>query len=411
MFKKIFLTVLLVLVWGGMSVGAIESKQIDLYFFYGQGCPHCAKEEVFLAKLEKENKNLNIHRYEVWHDRDNAELLAKIAKNLNLTVSGVPILFIGTENIVGFGNESSSGKNITQMLQYYNDYGCVDIVAPIINNTAKQADVCNQDCASDNACADDCGCNAAKTPETINVPFLGSIKIATFSLPVLTAIVAAIDGFNPCAMWVLLFLISLLLKMKDHKRMWLLGLAFIGTSGAVYFLFLSAWLNLFIFIGYVFWIRLLIALVALASGAYHLYDFWKNRNGGCLVEGNEKRRAVFEKIRHIISERHFYLAIAGIVLLAIAVNMVELVCSIGLPAVYTQVLALADLATWQYYAYLFLYVLIFMLDDLIIFVIAMTTLRIKAISSRYSRWSGLIGGLVMLLIGLLLIFRPEWLMF
>lgn len=419
MFKKLVLSIMVLWAFWGVNVQASDDKKIDLYFFYGDGCPHCAKEEIFLDKLEKEKNNLDIHRYEVWHNKENADMLARIAKSINLKVSGVPILFVGTENVVGYGSDESTGKDILKTIKYYEDYGCTDIIAPIIGNVVDEKTDCIHDCAGGPDCSHDCGCSAktnettgvAKVPETIDVPFFGAIKTQAVSLPVLTVMIAAVDGFNPCAMWVLIFLISLLLKMENRRRMWLLGSAFIGASGAVYFLFLSAWLNLFIFIGYVFWIRLIIALVALGSGGYHLYDFWKNRNGGCVVEGSEKRRAVFERIRKIISERHFYLALAGIMLLAVAVNMVELVCSIGLPAVYTQVLALSNLPAWQYYAYLFLYILIFMLDDLIIFVIAMKTLKIKAISSKYSRWSGLIGGIVMFIIGVLLIFKPEWLMF
>lgn len=419
MFKKIILTILLVVGFWGVNVQAADGKKINLYFFYGDGCPHCAKEEIFLAKLEEENSNLDIHRYEVWHNKENADLLKKIAKDLNLTVSGVPILFVGTENIVGYGSDQSTGQDILRTIKYYEDYGCTDVIAPIIGNVVDEKTDCVHDCAGGDNCAHDCGCSAktddstavANAPEKINIPFFGEINIKNVSLPVLTVIIGTVDGFNPCAMWVLIFLISLLLKMENRRRMWLLGLAFIGTSGAVYFLFLAAWLNLFVFIGYVAWIRFLIALVALGSGGYHIYDYWKNRNGGCIVEGSEKRRAVFDRIRTIIAEKNFYLALAGIVLLAVAINMVELVCSIGLPAVYTQVLTLANLPVWQYYGYLFLYIIFFIIDDLIIFALAMKTLQIKAISSKYSRLSGLVGGIVMLIIGLLLIFKPGWLMF
>ena len=193
--------------------------------------------------------------------------------------------------------------------------------------------------------------------------------------------------------------------------MWILGSAFIFSSGAVYFLFLSAWLNLFLFLGFIFWIRFLIGVVALGSGGYHLYDAYKNRDGGCHVTKSEKRRAIFKKLRALVVEKKFYIAILGIMLLAVAVNLVELVCSAGLPAVYTQVLASAGLAKWQYYAYLVFYIFIFMLDDMLIFFIAMRTLEIKAISSKYTSWAQWVGGIVMLIIGILLIFKPGWIMF
>ena len=193
--------------------------------------------------------------------------------------------------------------------------------------------------------------------------------------------------------------------------MWILGSTFIVTSGAVYFLFLSAWLNFFLFLGLVFWIRIIIALVALVSGVYHLKEYFTNKEVACKVTSGQKRQLIFEKIKNIIKTNKFWLAILGIILLAAAVNLVELVCSVGLPAIYTNVLSMSNLSPWQYYAYLLLYIVIFMIDDMFVFFIAMTTLKIKGISTKYSRFANLIGGIIMLIIGLLLIIKPGWLMF
>jgi len=201
------------------------------------------------------------------------------------------------------------------------------------------------------------------------------------------------------------------LGMKDRKKMWILGSTFIVTSGAVYFLFLSAWLNFFLFLGLVFWIRIIIALVALVSGVYHLKEYFTNKEVACKVTSGQKRQLIFEKIKNIIKTNKFWLAILGIILLAAAVNLVELVCSVGLPAIYTNVLSMSNLSPWQYYAYLLLYIVIFMIDDMFVFFIAMTTLKIKGISTKYSRFANLIGGIIMLIIGLLLIIKPGWLMF
>ena len=243
-----------------------------------------------------------------------------------------------------------------------------------------------------------------------NLPFLGELDLNSFSLPVLTIIIGGLDGFNPCAMWVLLFLISLLLNMKNRRRMWILGSAFIIVSGTVYFLFLSAWLNVILFYGMVTWLRIVIAIVAIASGLYHLREYYLNRPG-CKVANDEKRQKVFGKLKEITQRQSFWVALSGIILLAVAVNLVELLCSAGLPAVYTSVLTMSVLPAWQYYLYLLLYIIIFMLDDLIIFFIAMKALRMVGISSKYSRWSSLIGGIIILALGILLIVRPEWLSF
>ncbi len=395
---------------------SMAQDKINLYFFYGDGCSHCAKEEKFLNKLEKERGDIKIFRYEVWYNRDNAQILSELVKKLNLNVSGVPLLIIGNKSVSGYFSDETTGEEIKRIINYYTVNECSDVVAPVLNKDQKNSP-CVHGCDSGNLeCIHNCGCEAdtagsSKIPEKINLPLFGEVKVKDISLPVLTIMIAALDGFNPCAMWVLLFLISLLLGMKNRKKMWILGSVFIFTSGLVYFLFLSAWLNLFLFFGFIFWIRIIVALVALGSGYYHLKEYLTNRAGTCKVTGGKKRQLIFEKLKNIVAKEKFWLALAGIILLAAVVNLVELVCSAGLPAIYTQILSLSNLPGWQYYIYLLLYISIFMLDDLFIFIIAMSTLRIKAISSRYSRWSNLIGGIIMLIIGLLLMFKPGWLMF
>jgi hypothetical protein len=240
---------------------------------------------------------------------------------------------------------------------------------------------------------------------------LGDIALRGLSLPALTVVLGAVDGFNPCAMWTLVFLIGLLVGMRDKMRMWVLGAAFIAASAAVYFVFMAAWLNLLLFLGMLLWIRLAVGAVAIAGGAYYLREYWVNRDGVCKVTSQARRQRVLGRLRALASERSFLLSLGGIVLLAFAVNLIELLCSAGIPAVYTQVLAYNRLPAWQYYAYLVLYILVFMLDDLIVFFSAMATLQVTGLGTRYVRWSHLIGGVLLLAIGALLWLRPDLLMF
>jgi hypothetical protein len=247
--------------------------------------------------------------------------------------------------------------------------------------------------------------------ESLTLPILGTIQTANLSLPALSVVFGLVDGFNPCAMWALLFLISLLLGMKDRKRMWILGTTFIVTSAFVYFLFLSAWLNFFLILGFVFWVRIVIGLIALGVGIYNLRDYHINKEGGCKVIDNEKRRKTFDKLEGIAHEKKFILALGGIILLAFAVNLIELVCSAGLPAIFTQILSISNLSSGQHYSYILIYIFFFMIDDLIVFAIAMITLHAVGVQSKYARLSRLIGGILMLIIGGLLLFKPEILMF
>ncbi len=396
--KKLFIILVLSLLF--LPRPSLAQEQVNIYFFYGDGCPHCSNEEEFFEELlQKEiyKDKIEIQKFEVWSNPTNAKLIAKVGTGLGVTVSGIPMVVVGNKAVIGFASEQTTGREIIQIIDEALEYNCSDYVARIISGeTNLEPILCEKEIDKNSV---------------ISVPVLGEIDTNNLSLPLLTIIIAGLDGFNPCAMWILLFLISLLLNMKNRRRMWILGISFIVVSAAVYYLFLAAWLNLFLFLGFLFWVRLVIAAVALFSGGYHLREYFVNRDATCKVTGNEKRKKTFRALRKIIDQDKFWLALGGIVLLAAAVNLVELICSAGLPAVYTHVLSLSGLSSLQYYSYLFLYVFIFMLDDLLIFVIAMTSLKMSKVNTQYSRLAGLIGGIIMLIIGVLLIFQPGWLAF
>ena len=223
-----------------------------------------------------------------------------------------------------------------------------------------------------------------------------------------------VDGFNPCAMWILIFLITMLFNMKDRKKMWILGLTFIITSGFVYLLFMLTWLNLASFISKIAFIRLAVALVALIVGIVNLSKYANSLNKkdeGCDVVDKKERKKIMTQITKITTEKKFILAIIGIMVLAASVNIIELMCSIGIPLLFTQILAMNDLNTAQYALYMGIYILFFLIDDIIVFVISMVTLNVTGISTKYTKYSHLIGGLIMLVIGILLIIKPEILMF
>ncbi|NMC35413.1 hypothetical protein GYA49_00035 [Candidatus Beckwithbacteria bacterium] len=404
MLKKIF-SVLLLMLFFVLSTTVIwatevSEKTVIIHLFYSETCPHCKAEEIFLDGYSKAHPEVAIKRYEITRSAQNQKLFQAIGQVLQADISGVPFTVIGNQYFTGYLDDEVTGAEIEELVAAaQNDANYQDVIGLLEQELNKPQ------------------ASATPTPQpksskdSITIPILGKVNIKTFSLPVLTFIIALLDGFNPCAMWVLLFLISMLLGMDDRRRMWVLGLTFIGASALVYFLFLAAWLNLFLFIGFIFWVRIIIAIVAISLGAMQLRSYYKNRDGGCEVVDKKKRQKLFAQIKHITQEKTFYLAIGGIILLAFAVNLIELVCSAGLPAIYTNVLAMSHLPWWQYYAYLVFYIIIFMLDDMVIFVIAMKTLHAVGIESKYARLSKLIGGTVIFLIGILMLFKPELLMF
>jgi len=381
-----------ILFFFALPAAAAEHK-VDLYFFYGDGCPHCAKEEILLDRIERENKDVEIHRYEIWGDKDNAKFLSELSKEFGWNVQGVPFTIVGNQTISGYLNDETTGKQILNAIDRCSEIECSNPVESFLNKE-KPA---KEDSASSGI-------------EQIRVPFFGSLDVKSFSLPVMTIIIAGLDGFNPCALWVLLFLISLLIGIGDKKKMLILGGSFILTSAIFYFFVLAAWLNIILFIGFIFWIRLVIGAVAVYAGYYNIKEYIVNKDKSCEVVDEEKRKHIFARARKIVSEQKITLALLGIIALAVSVNLFELVCSAGLPAVYTQILALAELSAWQHYAYLAFYAFIFVLNQIVIFSIALFTFRMKAINPKLIRWMNLIGGIVMLIIGILLIFKPSLIM-
>jgi glutaredoxin len=380
------------------------------YFFWGDGCPHCAKEEIYLAEIIDDFPGLEIADFEVWHNQDNARLLQKVGQELQADVRGVPALVIGDQIFIGFA-EGITPDRVEARLKQCLAETCPDSVAALAGLPALSPDPGNDLPAVEPETAEPDNPAAPGQKTVIGLPLLGQVDTASFSLPLLTVVMGVLDGFNPCAMWALLFLISLLLGMNDRRRMWILGSAFIMASAAVYYLFMAAWLNLILFLGVIIWVRLGIAMLALGGGIYSLKDFFSNKDMACKVGDVGQKQRTMERLRRVVGQNSFWLALIGIIGLAFMVNLVELICSAGLPAVYTQVLALNQLPAWQYYLYILLYIFFFMIDDLLVFFIAMVTLKMTGITTKYSRFSRLVGGILMVLIGLLLIFRPEWLMF
>lgn len=380
-----------------------SDKPVVMHLFYGEGCPHCAKEIDFLdKKIPEWGEKVEFNKYESYYNSQNAQYFNEALELFQVEQGGVPFLIIGDQYILGYGSDVTTGAEIEALVNYCFENVCEDVVTKYILNDV--------DIVPSVETEEEKKVEIPKEDVLIDIPLFGSVNLRDFSLPIATILIAFVDGFNPCAMWILIFLITMLVNMKDRKKLYVLGSTFIITSGFVYFLFLSAWFNLFKFIGYVYWIKVIIGIVAIISGIIHLRNGLITK-GECHSVDNDKRTSLMDRIKKTISEKNYALAILGMVTLAISVNLVEVVCSAGLPAVYTNLLSSIDLPTVKHYAYILLYVIIFMIDDLAVFFIAIKSLEVVGITRKYSRISGIIGGISILIIGILLIFKPEVLMF
>ena len=381
-----------------------NSDLVNIYFFHSYTCKHCQKEKELLTKLEEDNKNIKVYMYEI-SEEDNSKKLEEISKLLNVKVSGVPFTIIGTKTYNGYSEESSK-KNFLGAISYFEEYGYEDVVANYLG--IKETGQIKEN--KDNITLEEYMKNYENY--TFDIPLIGKVETKNLTLPLITIVIGLLDGFNPCAMWVLLFLISMLMGMKNKKRMWTLGISFLVASTLTYLLFMIAWLNVASLLSSIIYFRLIIALVALTGGSINLVSYFKNRKtSGCTVTNDNQRNKVFIKIKKFTTEKNFLLALFGVITLAVSVNIIELACSAGLPIVFIEILNVNNLTIFEQGIYIALYLLCFFLDDLIVFIVAMTTLRLTAVSTKYGKISKLVGGILLVIIGILMIFKPEWLMF
>lgn len=390
--KKIYWLIISLLIILPISV---EAKK-DVYLFHDHTCMHCKAEIEYLNSV-KDTYDLDIHLYEIGdrsasYYKDNVALFDKVVDKLSINKSKkTPFTIIGDRYYIGF--DDSTEKSMDNLLKDFDN--SINVFKKVIND---------EDTSDINM----------KYGDFNEIKIFGhTLNINKMPIPLIATVIGFIDGFNPCAMWVLIFLITMLMNMKNKKRMWVLGITFLVTSAFVYLLIMFAWLTIIGSLTSIKWFRLAIALVALIGGLVNLNSFRKSlkKQDGCEVVDEKKRKKIITRIKKIVTEKSFILALIGVMALAISVNVIELACSAGLPMAFTQILAINELSTFEYIINILIYILFFLIDDIVVFVIAMITLDVTGISTKYTKYSHLVGGIIMVIIAILMAFKPEWLMF
>ena len=406
--KKIVIYIIFIFSAFFFSNVTVFAKEVNVYMFYGKTCPHCEEALKYLNSIKDEH-DLKIHKYEVWYNDDNKKLMKEIGDYLDINVSGIPFTIINNTGIIGYSSETTSETYLYHINKAKEDdfVDNVGIKLGAVKGEIKKQTSISKTSKTNKQKKED------RNTYKIKVPLLGKVNLKKLSLPVVAILIGTVDGFNPCAMWILLFLISTLIGMKDKKRLWILGSTFLISSALVYLAFMVSWLEFAKVISGIKLVRMAIALVALIGGILNLRSYIKSLGNadGCDVVNAKKRKKIFTKVRKFTHEKSFILAILGIILLAASVNIIELACSAGLPVIFTQLLAMNNLSGLEYALYIIIYIMFFMLDDFVIFFISIKTMELTGVSTKYSKFSHLIGGILMLLIGILLVLKPEWLMF
>jgi len=374
---------------GGQVQGSQE--KIEINFFFGKTCPHCAKEKAFLRNLGEQYPEIEIKEFDVAED---SKLLENFYNQYEVSqeIWGlVPVTFVSERYFVGYGGDSPAGKEIE------------NYVLKLLGENNQEPN----------------GNGTEDERKTIKIPIIGEINLAGFSPLALSIVLGILDGFNACAMTALGFLLAVLISTGIRKKVFLIGGVFIFISGVVYFIILSAWLNLFLVLEQIKIITFIVGLVVILFSIILLREYFHGIV--CkLCEIDPSKQSIFTKIEKKLFGRMKMLSTAeipllplllGVSVVAVGINLIELVCSFGFPLAFTKMLTNIGLEPLSYYFYISIYVLFYMIDDFLIFTVAVVALRKTNLSEKYLKAIKLISGIFLLAMGLALIFKPELLSF
>ncbi len=385
--------------WYGTA--ADGTPTVRLYYFFSPTCPHCQAAKPFLAELERDNPWLEVKRYSVKDNRANARFYFDTAQSLGVEALSTPGFVFCRQVVIGYDTAETTGKQLADALTACRDRRLANPDAP---DAAATADGTVGGATTDMSAAE------RNAGTTVNLPLVGSVDAKALSLPVLTVVLAGMDAFNPCAFFVLLFLLSLLVHAKSRTRMAIVGGTFVVFSGLVYFVFMAAWLNVFLIAGELRVITFIAGLIALLVAVLNIKDYFWFKAGPSLSIPDAAKPGLFKRMREVVTTGNMGPMLLGTVLLAIVANSYELLCTAGFPMVYTLTLTKAhDLSTWQYYGWLAIYNVIYVIPLLVIVVVFTRTMGARKLSESEGRLLKLISGFMMLGFALVLLFAPSML--
>lgn len=396
------------------SVDKAGNVTIDLYFFWSETCPHCREAHPFIEDLPQRYSWLRLHSLELSRNPENVQQYMQMASSLGQEGGPVPAFFYCGNMSIGYDSAETTGQALENIL--------VECRAYVENAVRESAAETGTEAASDPAEGDSSVESVESEPPplveapapqagpeqaAVTLPLLGTLSAETVSLPALTVSIAALDAFNPCAFFVLLFLLSLLVHARSRPRMALIGGIFVFFSGLIYFVFMAAWLNVFLLIGELQIITILAGFIAVVAAAINIKDYFWYRRGVSLSIPERAKPGLYQRTRNLLHATSLPSLVAGTVVLAIAANTYELLCTSGFPMVYTRILTLENLPTSTFYAYLLLYNVVYVIPLSLIVLTFVVKFGTRKLTEDEGRVLKLVSGLMMLFLGGVLLIAPA----
>lgn len=397
-----------------------EGFPVHIYLFWGEGCPHCARAKPFLESLDQKYPEVALHSFEIYNNQENYQLFIDMAEYHGFEISGVPTFIIGPYYLVGYSEELN--QDIENVVLTCIHEGCLDAGAGLITgDSAIQPPPVKEAAPPDSAPADpadipsDPGSSWSPDSSTalapshqLKLPIIGLVDLDQQSLTLSTALIAFVDGFNPCSLWVLSMLMALVLHTGSRRKVLFIGLIFLTVTAVIYALFIVGLFSVLSLVSFMGWAQVLVALVALFFALVNIKDYFWYKQGVSFTISDEQKPGIFQRMRRVLASSGSIWGLAGAtVVMASGVSLVEFSCTAGFPVLWTNLLVAQNVSGSQFGGLLLLYLIIYQIDELFIFGSMVITLKASRLEEKQGRILKLFGGVLMLALAIVMLINPS----
>ncbi|GAB3259735.1 hypothetical protein [Nocardioides dilutus] len=351
---------------------ANADDEVVLTLFWGDGCPHCAKEKEWLADAVEDYPQLTVRSYEVWHDERNRVLLEETAAGMGFEATGVPVTIIGDRHWIGWSEAVR------------------DEVEAVVDGSAPATDA-----------------GAGGATSRVDVPLLGDVEVSSDSLVFSTLVIGFVDGVNPCSLWVISVLLAIVVRTGSRRRVAAIGGTFLVVTAAMYAVYMAGIYSAMGVLGHLGAIQVVVAVVAGVFAVVSLKDYFAFKKGLSFTIPDSSKPGIYRRMRAAAGREELVPALAATVVLAVGVSLLETPCTAGFPVLWTGLLE-AQGVGFAEAAFLFaLYMLPFLVDELVVFGLAVATMRVAKMQERHGRLLKLVGGTMMLALAITVLVEPS----
>ena len=405
-----------------------QENEVNIYLFWGEGCPHCAAAKPFLEQLAAENPQINFFDFEVYNHAESVDLFLAFGDAYNFKPQYVPTIFVGGRYWEGYSE--AIGQEIQAYVGQCLQQGCEDpgkavlqqlrpdLIQPTDDSTPTQdlptstptsdPEVTDSPESSPTPAVEPTEENGNPGKKTISLPFFGTIDLSERSLLISTLLISIVDGFNPCSIWVLSMLLAITLNTRSRKKVLIIGLVFIFVTGLVYALFIGGLFTVLSVVSFIGWIQVIVSIVALLFGLINIKDYFWYKEGVSLTISDEKKPGIYKGIRRVLkADESIWMLIGSTIVLAAGVSLVEFSCTAGFPVLWTNLLTAQDVTPLAFLGFLLVYMIIYQIDELGIFLVSVFTLRKTKLEEKHGRILKLLGGMLMLTLAAVMLIDPA----